>query len=407
MHFARSKFTNWSLDMKRILPLLAACLLTFPILAQEEGSGTAKGAAVDTTGKGYTAAFVIEPTTKQVLFQENANVPLPTASMAKMMTSLIAMEEIRDGRLKLSDPVTISARASKMGGSQIYAKEGQVFPVQTLLAAIMVQSANDAAEAIAEKIAGSPESFADMMNDRAKALGLTQSTFYDPHGLPNAQDPKRINMMSAHDLALLGVELMKYPLMRQYAKTPTMPFANGTFTAGLTNPNHLINPGKVNYYDAATGIKTGFSGPAGYCVTAAAKRGDMEVIAVVMGARSSSGAQSSFGIAQRLMNDAFNHYRMITPLKKGAVVGQAPVSDGESKRVGAVASADAKVLVARGQEGSVKIAFAPQNSTAPVRAGQQVGTAVVQLGGKPIAKVPAVASAAVPKQPWWKAFWPF
>jgi D-alanyl-D-alanine carboxypeptidase (penicillin-binding protein 5/6) len=393
---------------QRLFALVAATLFTLPLFAQaEEGTGTAKGAAVDTTGKGYTAAFVMEPSTGQVLFEENSHVMLPTASMAKMMTALITMEEIQEGRLKLTDAVRISPRASKMGGSQIYAKDGQIFPVQTLLAALMIQSANDAAEALAEKIAGSPEAFADMMNDRAQRLGLKETRFYDPHGLPNAADPKMINMMSARDLAYLGRELMKYPLMRQYAKTPTMPFSNGTFTAGLTNPNHLINPGKVNYFDAATGIKTGYSGPAGFCVTASAQRGDMEVIAVVMGAKTSSGSQSSFAIAQRLMSNAFNTFRVRKVVTKGATVGQAPVEDGTAKSVAAIAAGDAKALVKRGEEGSVKFNYAPVNVTAPVKKGQPVGTIVVTQNGKAISKIPAVAGADVAKEPWWKIFWPF
>jgi len=391
-----------------MLSLLAALALTMPLLAQEEGgAGTAKGAQVDTTGKGYTAAYVIEPSTKRVLFEENSHVMLPTASMAKMMTGLITMEEIRDGRLKLDSPVTISARASKMGGSQIYARDGQILPVQTLLAALMIQSANDAALALAEKIGGSSENFADQMNDRAKQLGLKETMFYDPHGLPNSVDPKRINMMSAHDLAILGGELMKYPLMREYAKTPTFPFSNGTFTAGLTNPNHLINPHKQDYFDAATGIKTGYSGPAGYCVTASAKRGDMEVIAVVMGAKTSSGPQSSFGIASRLMSQAFSNYRMMPALKQGAVVGQATVTDGVAKTVPAIATAPAGALVKRGEEGGIKVTFAPVAVNAPVKKGQQVGVAVVQQGGQIIAKVPAIAGADVEKNPWWKRFSPF
>src|SRR4029079_17276809 len=230
---SRISFRMGEVSMKRWIVALVAATLTLPLLAQsEEGPAQAKGASVDTTGKGYTAAYVIEPSTKRVLFEENANIPLPTAAMAKMMTALITMEEIRDGRLKLDQPVRISARASKMGGSQIYAKEGTTLPVQTVLAALMIQSANDAAEALAEQVAGSAENFADIMNQRAKALGLTQSKFFDPHGLPNNASPKDINTMSAHDLAILGAELMKYPLMQEYAKTPTMPFTNGTFTSG-------------------------------------------------------------------------------------------------------------------------------------------------------------------------------
>jgi len=387
--------------------LFIALCIALPVFAQEEGPGTAKGVSVDTTGKGYTAAFVIEPATKRILFEENAHVPLPTASMAKMMTALITMEEIRDGRLKLDTPVTISARASKMGGSQIYAKQGQVFPVQTLLAALMIQSANDAAEALAEKIAGSAENFADIMNQRAKALGLKESTFYDPHGLPNSANPDQINKQSAYDLAMTGIELMKYPLMRQYAATPSMPFSNGTFTAGLTNPNHLIQPGKQDYYDAATGLKTGYSGPAGYCVTASAKRGDMELVAVVMGCRTSHGPQSSFGIASRLFSQAFAQYSMATVLKKGTTVGQAAVIDGAAKTVPAVAAQDVKALVKRGEEAGVKVSFAGGQVTAPVTAGQGVGAITVSQAGKPIAKVPAVAGGAVDKQPWWRKFWPF
>jgi D-alanyl-D-alanine carboxypeptidase (penicillin-binding protein 5/6) len=393
--------------MKRLMFALLAAVLTTQAFAQEEGTGIAKGAAVDTTGKGYTAAYVMEPSSGRVLFDENSHVQLPTASMAKMMTLLITMEEIRDKRLALDTPVTISARASKMGGSQIFAKEGQVFPVQTLLAATMIQSANDAAQALAEKIAGNSENFADLMNQRAQRLGLKESKFYDPHGLPNSANPQQINTMSAHDLAILGMELMKYPLMREYAKTPWMPFSNGTFTSGITNPNHLVNPKSGDYYDAATGIKTGYSGPAGYCVTASAKRGDTEVVAVVMGARAGRGALSSFGIASKLMSSALANYNSQPALKRGAVVGQAPVTDGVTKTVSAVAGADARALVKRGEEGSVKISFAPTAVTAPVKPGTPVGTISVTQNGQLIAKVPALAGAAVEKAPWWKKFWPF
>jgi len=394
--------------MKRCFVVLFVAAIASAAFAQEEeGTGAAKGAQVNTTGKGYTAAYVIDAASRRVLFEENAHVPLPTASMAKMMTCIIAMERIQSGEIKLDTPVTTSARASKMGGSQIFAREGQVFPMQTLLQATMIRSANDAAEMIAEKLGGSAEAFADLMNDKARQLGLKETTFYDPHGLPNSQDPKRINVSSAHDLAVMGQELMKYPLMREYAKTPWIPFTNATYTSGLTNPNHMINPKSKDYYGDATGIKTGYSGPAGYCITASAQRGDMQVIAVVMGARAPSGPESSFGIAARLFNDAFAHWRQLVPLKKGTVVGQANVADGQAKTVNAVAAADVRTLIQRGQEGGISVRFLPSNLTAPVRAGQQVGVAVVSQGGQQIGRVPAVAQTGVEKQPWWKKFWPF
>lgn len=376
-------------------------------LAQEEEGGTAKGAAVDTTGKGYTAAYMIEPVTHRVLVSENADVMLPTASMAKMMTCLIAMEEIKAGRLKLDTPVTISAFVSHMGGSRIYAKQGQQFPMQTLLLATMVQSANDAATAIAEQIAGNEQNFAELMNTRAKQLGMTHSIFYDPHGLPNSKNPKEIDQASAHDLAIVATELMKYPLMQQYAKTPWAPFANGTFTSGLTNPNHLINPKKPEYYPYATGIKTGYSGPAGYCVTASAEKNGMKLIAVVMGAKTASGPNSSFGIASRLFTTGFANYFQQPAVKKGQVVGQVAVTDGVSKTVNAVASQDISALVKRGEEGGIKVSLIPTPVAAPVRAGQPVGTVVATLNGQQLGRVPAVAQNAVDKNPWWKKFWPF
>lgn len=394
--------------MKRLMwVVLSAALVALPMFAQEEEGGAAKGAQVDTTGKGYTAAYLIEPASKKVLVSENADVMLPTASMAKMMTCLIAMEEIKTGRLKLDTPVTISAFVSHMGGSRIYAKQGQVFPLQTLLLATMVQSANDAATAIAEQIAGNEQNFAELMNARAKQLGMTHTIFYDPHGLPNSKDPKQIDQASAHDLAILGMELTKYPLMVEYAKTPWAPFSNGTFTSGLTNPNHLINPKKPEYYPYATGIKTGYSGPAGYCVTASAEKGGMKLIAVVMGAKTSSGPNSSFGIASRLFTTAFANNFMQPVVKKGAVVGQVTVNDGRAKSVPAVAGGDIAALVKRGEEGSVKVSVIAPPVAAPVTAGQNLGRVIATQNGQQVGVVPALAGAAVEKQPWWKKFWPF
>lgn len=387
--------------------LVAALIATTPLFAQsEEGPGQAAGAAVDTTGKGYTAAYVIDSATKQVLFAENEHKPLPTASMAKMMTLLITMEQIKEGNLQYDTPITISARASKMGGSQVYLRAGSVWPVKNLIIATMVQSANDAAQALAEKIGGSSESFADMMNARAQELGLNHSQFYDPHGLPNPQDPSRVNTMCPHDLAILGIEVMKYPFLSALSKIPEMPFRNGTLEK-IYNPNHLINPAKANYMQDATGIKTGYSGPAGFCVTASAKRNNFEVVAVVMGAKTSGGTNGSFANAARLMNQAFINYRMVVPAKKGTVVGQAPVTGGRAASVPVAPASDATALVKRGQEKGVTVAYQGSGAAAPVKQGQQVGTIVVSQDGKVLAKIPALAANAVEKQAWWKSFWPF
>ena len=393
--------------MKRWIYALLMVALAVPGFAQDdEASGaTAKGQAVDTTGKGYTAAYVVEPTTRRVLFAENEHTALPTASMAKMMTLLITMDEIAAGRLQWDTPVTVSPRASKMGGSQVYLKAGTVWPVKNLVIATMIQSANDAAQALGEKIGGSSEAFADMMNQKSQELGLEHSRFFDPHGLP-ATDPSRNNVQCAHDLAVTGMELFKHPFMRQLAVIPEMEFRNATL-ARIYNPNHLVNPRKQNYMQDATGIKTGYSGPAGYCITASARRNNMDVIAVVMGAKPPSGPLSSFGIASRLMNDAFVQYRMMVPVKEGAAVGQANVTGGQTGNVPAVASKDVTALVKRGEEKAIQFAFNGGAVTAPVKKGQPIGQIVVTAGGKEISRVPAVAGADVAKQSWWKSFWPF
>lgn len=385
--------------MKRIFVALLVAAMAMPLIAQNEEEGPVSS-SVANQPKGYTAALVLEPTTGRVLFEENADTPFPTASMAKMMTLLIAMEQISEGNLQYDTPVKVSARAASMGGSQVYLRAGSVWPVKNLLIATMVHSANDASQALAEKIAGSGESFADMMNQKAQELGLKNSRFFDPHGLPPS-DPSRNNVMSARDLARLGQELMKYPFMRQLAVIPEMEFRNGTLER-IYNPNRLLR-----FYEGATGIKTGYSGPAGFSITASAKRNNMELVAVVMGAKSSRGPESSFEIAARLMNQGFTNYKIVTPVNKGAVVAQAAVTEGRAASVPVMASDDIRTLVKRGEEKGVSVKFHGTAVTAPVKRGQQVGTIVVQRGNETLAKVPAVAAQDVAKQSWWKSFLPF
>ncbi|HEX7705558.1 MAG TPA: D-alanyl-D-alanine carboxypeptidase family protein [Thermoanaerobaculia bacterium] len=393
--------------MKVLRFALIAVFVALPVLGQdEEGPAQASGAGVDMTGKGYTAAYVMEVSTGRVLHAENEHMPLPTASMAKMMTLLIAMEEIREGRLKPEEFVTVSPRASRMGGSQVYLRAGSRWPIHNMIIAVKVQSANDASTVLAEKIAGSNENFAVLMNERAKELGLTHSTFYDPHGLPNSQNPKQINTMCPHDLAILGRELMKDPFMRKLSVVAEQPFKNNTLER-IYNPNHLVNPRRANYMADATGIKTGYTAAAGFCVTASAKRHDMEVIAVVTGAKTAGGPNGSFANASRLMNEALVNYRIVTSAKKGTVVGEAQVTGGQAESVSAIVSADASALMRRGEEKNVKLTFNGIPVAAPVKKGQNVGTVIVQSGNETIAKIPAVAAADVPKQQWWRALWPF
>lgn len=344
----------------------------------------------------YTAAIVVEPTSGQILFEKNGHQALPVASMTKMMTLLVVLDEMRAGNIQPDTPVRVSARASQMGGSQVYLKEGEVFPARDLIAATMVHSANDAATALAEHIAGSAEAFVPLMNDRAQSLGMKDSRFYSPHGLPS--ETGQDDVMSANDAARLGIELMKHESMKFFAMQQQLPFRGGAFT--MYNPNHLLKR-----YPGATGIKTGFHNKAGFCVTGSAKKGDMELVVVVMGSKRKP---DNFEAASQLLTQAFNSYKLIEPVKQGAVVGGgARITNGRAQTVPVVAAKSARILVPRRNSGQVETVVAANAVQAPVRKGQPVGHIIVKHQGKPVAKVPALAAQAVEKNPWWTKFWPF
>lgn len=345
----------------------------------------------------YVAEIVIEPTTGRILSEQNAHQPFPVASMTKMMTLLIVMENIRDGAMPIDSPITVSAAASKIGGSQVFLKQGEVFPLKDIIAAAMVHSANDAAYALAEKVAGSAEAFVPMMNERAAKLGMKDSHFYSPHGLP-AEPGQPEDQMSAFDAAKLGIEIMKFPYLAQLAKVKNMPFRGGVFQ--LRNPNHLLD-----MYDAATGIKTGFTNKAGFCVTAGARRGDLDLVCVVMGSKQKN---ADFKAAVKLFSEAFAAYTMTSPIKKGAPVAQrATITNGEVSTVPVVSGGEAKMLMKRGEQGGITTEVRSTNVAAPIRKGQQVGTVVVKSGTKVIAQVPALAAMDVAQMPWWKKWLPF
>lgn len=372
-------------------PLAALLLLTLsaPLVAQTQQT---------TSPNEYTAIYVVEPTTWTVLRQENAQTPLPPASMTKMMTLLLTIEAQRKGRVKWQTPVTTSREASVLGGSQVYLKQGEQFTVAEMAAATMVHSANDAAQALAEKIGGSREAFVTMMNARAQQLGLKNTKFVSPHGLPQGEGLTD-DMMSAEDLARLGWELMKYPEMRDWAMRKTMPFRNGTFT--MYNPNRLVR----NDFPGVIGIKTGYHGAAGFCVTAAAHRDGMTIVAVVMGGPS---ARVTENVAGRLMSEAFAQWEFREPVRQGQPVnGLARVQNGQAEAVNVIAGKSARFLVPINKEPKFDVTVAGANVEAPVKRGQQVGTILIRRDGQPVAKVPALAASDVEKNPWWKAFWPF
>lgn len=339
----------------------------------------------------YTGAIVMEPVTGRILFEHNAQEPAPTASMTKMMSLLLVLDSLKEGTISWDTPVTVSARASKMGGSQVYLKEGETFPVRDLVAATMVHSANDAAMALAERIGGTAEAFVKMMNQRAESLGLKNTQYYSPHGLPGEGEPD--DVMSPYDLAILGCELMKSPEMRQFAAIQQMPFRNGQFI--MYNPNQLLKD-----LPEATGIKTGFHARSGFCVTGSARRGSMELIAVVMGSQIK---KDSFQSAASLLADGFAEYKMVELLKKGQQVQQrVEVTGGAAGTVPVVAGSVGAVLVKRSEDGQVTAEVSGDEVAAPIRQGQQVGWIMLKHNGQVVGKVPALAAVNVGPARWWR-----
>ena len=219
------------------------------------------------------SAILIEQSTGRVLFEYNADAPLPPASVTKTMTMLLVFEALDDGRIKLDDKVSVSPNAASMGGSQVFLEAGEQMDVDTLLKCMIVASANDAAVALAEHIAGSEASFVARMNERARELGCTNSNFENVTGL---DDTVQNHVMSARDIAVISAEIMKHKKVTDYSTVWMDTIRDGAF--GLTNTNRLIR-----FYDGATGLKTGSTAKAKFCISATAERGGLSLVAVVMG----------------------------------------------------------------------------------------------------------------------------
>jgi D-alanyl-D-alanine carboxypeptidase (penicillin-binding protein 5/6) len=271
---------------------LALAVATVALVCAAIPAWAARRASAPPATGGPAAYIVMDADSGTVLAEHEAHKRWPPASMTKMMTVLIAMERVRDHQLSLDEPVRASAWASRIGGSQVYLAEGESFPLGEMLKAIMIASANDAAVAVAEHIAGSTTAFVDLMNERAKALGLADTTYQSVHGLPPGPG-QTADLTSAHDLAILGRELMRFPEVMRWAGTPTAGFRNDTLQ--MSNTNHLVRT-----YPGATGLKTGYYREAGFCVTATATRNDMNLVAVVLGLEMKN---ASFSEAARLLNE--------------------------------------------------------------------------------------------------------
>ena len=356
--------------MKRLGIIFIVCLMI---------AGSIPVSAAEVAGD---AAILMDAATGTILYEHNSHAPLPPASVTKIMTMLLVMEAIDDGRIGWEDPVTASAAAAAKGGSQIYLKEGETMPVSVLLKSVTVSSANDAACALAEHIAGSEAAFVEMMNAKAKALGMNDTNFENCTGL---DDDTKNHKTSAYDIALMSRELLtKHPDIKQFTTIWMDTVRDGTF--GLSNTNKL-----VRFYSGATGLKTGYTSQAGFCLSASAQRDGMELIAVVLGCDTSA---ERFAACRSLLDQGFAGYALIAPALDDQV--SVPVTCGKEDRVQAVISGDCQMLIDKSQKSSVKTEISLLDSIqAPVSKGQRLGTMTVRSNEQILAEVPLVAAQPV------------
>ena len=339
------------------------------------------------------SALLMDAATGTVLYELDSHEPLAPASVTKVMTMLLIMEAIDQGRIGWEDMVTASETAAATGGSQIYLKVGETMSVEDMVKSIAVSSANDCACAMAEHIAGSEAAFVDMMNARALELGMTDTHFVNCTGLDDGEDAAS-HKTSAHDIALMSRELLTlHPDITKYTTIWMDTVRNGTF--GLSNTNKL-----VRFYSGATGLKTGFTSGAGYCLSASAQRDGMELIAVVMGCETS---QKRFSACKSMLDYGFANYAVILPqIPEAATI---PVLLGISDTVAAVPGEQNAILVDKAQKSLISYQTVLEESvTAPVSKGQRLGTLTVMAGEQVLKEIPLVAETAVPKLTWGQMF---
>ena len=335
---------------------------------------------------------LMERSTGEVLLEHNAHERLRPASVTKVMTLLLIMEALDDGRIGWDDMVQTSAAAAAKGGSQIYLEENEQLPLEEMLKSIVVSSANDCACAMAEHIAGSEAAFVEMMNARAEQLGMTDTHFVNCTGLDDEPEAAE-HLTTAYDIALMSRELLGHEAIKKYTTIWMDTVRDGQF--GLSNTNKL-----VRFYDGTTGLKTGYTSAAGHCLSASAERNGMELIAVVLHCASST---DRFESAKALLNYGFSNYALVTP--EPGELPAVPVALGTAAEITPVLADETPILIDKALAAGVETRVCVDESvTAPVEAGQTLGTLTITSGGQTIAERDLVAPEAVEALRWGDVF---
>lgn len=329
------------------------------------------------------SAILLEPITGEILFEQDADVALSPASVTKVMTLLLVMEEIEKGALRFDETIVISPEAAAMGGSQIWLEPGEEMSVADLIKAVAIVSANDASYALAERVSGSHDAFVARMNERARELGLTNTKFVNCTGLSEDNPTAAGNLTSARDVAIMSRELIKHDAILKWTGTWIDYLRNGA--SFLRNTNKL-----VRFYQGCDGLKTGFTNEAGFCLAATAKRNNVRLIAVVMKAATNDIRAKE---VSRLLNFGFGRLEAVRVVSQGEELAKLPVIRGTEDTITAQASADYYLPAKRGtQPGITKEISLSSKLKAPIQKGQKLGTMTVLLDGKPVQEIDLLAA---------------
>jgi serine-type D-Ala-D-Ala carboxypeptidase (penicillin-binding protein 5/6) len=337
----------------------------------------------------YKAFIVVEAGNGKIIEGENANAKRPPASVTKLMVACIVMDKVTKGELQLTDKITTSKEASKIGGSQVYLKEGEVFTLEEMMKATLIASGNDAAYAIAEHIAGSKEGFVNLMNEKAKTLGMVDTQFRSVHGLPPSKGQEE-DLTTCNDLAILARELLKYPKILEWTSIKTEGFRDGKFIMNNHNKLLMKMPGIVD------GLKTGYYRETGFNVVATGKKNDLRFIVVVMG---SPTANIRDNIAIEKFKKAFSFYKVLSVVKKGELIDKDIfLEDGKYRKLKGITKSALTCTVPNDKKGDIKKEIiVPERIKGEIREGQKLGELVAKLDNEIVGRVDIVSPVYVPK----------
>ena len=360
------------------------CLTTvFGICSQKDVCVSYAGGEVDLSCK---SACLVDYASGEILFAKNANEKRPVASMVKMMTILLTLEDLKDGRIDLKDTLTTSENASSMGGSQVFVEPYQKYSIEDMLKSVIISSANDASVALAEHLNGSEETFVKRMNKRAKQLGMENTHYVNCTGLPTVEQ-----FSSAFDSAKLLKEIVKFDTYHNYSTTwiDTLKHSKGRETE-LVNTNKLIR-----YYEGCDGGKTGSTNEAGCCLSATAKRGDMRLISVVVGAENS---KTRFNECSKLFNYGFANFKNEKLVCVDTAIESVSVLKGKLSQIELFAKEDFVALVKKGDTSAYTYdIIVKEKIKAPILENEELGKIVIMKNGQEIKQIPLVSKVKVDK----------